>query len=191
MEPFLPIAGGCDVQPVLDALERQPEWWNTLPVRKAFPGSPHAAVDDILLRFQPLVPVFLDQDIRLLVDEPGCINYPAFQALPAARKLVFALMQHVQGERLGRVMITRLLPGKRILPHIDQGGYADYYARFHIVLAGDAGMQFRTGADVVQMLPGECWWFDTSQEHEVWHEGTVPRLTLIVDVRTARGGRYV
>jgi hypothetical protein len=140
-------------------------------------------VDDIWLRFQDLTRYAQTGEAAAIVDEHEAINYPAFAALPAARALVFQLMARVQGERLGRCLLTRLAPGRRITPHVDGGSQAAYYARFHILLAGDAGSHFRAGDEVVTMAPGECWWFDNSQEHEVWNEGLVDRITLIIDIR--------
>jgi hypothetical protein len=36
------------------------------------------------------------------------------------------------------------------------------------------------------MAPGEVWWFDNSKMHEVINNSADDRLTMIVDIRSAR-----
>jgi len=178
MRHFLQIATGVDVQPLLLALYRQPRLWNQNRIRTTYPGTPHAEVDDILLRFQAP-----DSNV---VDENETVWYPAIAALPEARALVFALMARVQGERLGRVLLTRLPPGKTIARHADAGSPAVYYERFHVSLQCPPEALFRAGDEVVWMAPGEAWWFNNQAEHQVWNEGETDRIVLIVDIRCAR-----
>jgi quercetin dioxygenase-like cupin family protein len=118
-----------------------------------------------------------------VVDQHESVWYPAIDALPEARPLVFNLMAAVQGERLGRVMVTRLPAGGRIYPHTDDGAHAEYFERFHVVLSSGPGCKFRAGDETVHMAPGEVWWFDNSQEHEVMNDSKDERLHLIVDIR--------
>ena len=180
MRHFLKLCEGINVQPLLLRLYQHPELWNTFPLRTQTEGSPHVEVDDILLRLQPL-----DGSCD---DKRECVDYLALSDLPEARGLIYALMAQVQGSRLGRCMITRLAPGHRIYPHTDVGAHplhydtVRYYCRYHIVLQCDGGSYFRAGEEVVQMRPGECWWFDNAQEHEVWNDGESDRLHLIVDI---------
>lgn len=178
MRNFLRIGVGVDVVPLLVGIYTK-DLWNKEKVRTTFDGTPHAEVDDILLRFNSL------EDLSQVPDQHESINFPAFLQLPQARPLIFGLMARVEGERLGRVLITRLKPGKKILPHIDGGDHAAYYERFHIVLQSSPGTQFRAGEEYVYMAPGEVWWFDNSVEHEVINNGTEDRIHLIVDIRTS------
>jgi hypothetical protein len=113
------------------------------------------------------------------------INYPAWDRLPQARAMIFDLMRRVDGERLGRVMITRLAPGKSILPHADTDAHAAYYERYHIILQNGPGSVFRCGSEGVCMQPGEVWWFDNSVVHEVVNASSDDRLTMIIDIRCA------
>lgn len=179
MRHFVKIAVGIDTTALCLALARQPGLWNVHPWRTGSPTSPHREADDILLRFNPL-PDNTCQDAR------ECMDYPAFACLPQARPLVFGLMAQIEGERLGRVMVTRLAPGGRIYPHSDIGEQRYdtmlYYGRYHIVLADGGHDMFQAGDDVVQMHTGECWWFDNAQQHECLNSGDGDRLHLIIDI---------
>lgn len=183
MRYFQRLAQGVDILPLLHAVERQPLLWNAHVLRTTHPGTPHTEVDDIWLRFNTLPPE--GQEAKI-IDEHESINYPAMLALPQARSIIFDLMRRVEGERLGRVLITRLAPGKAIAPHTDGGSHAAYYDRYHVILQNAAGSIFRAGNESVVMVPGEVWWFDNSQEHEVKNASSDDRLTMIVDIRTTR-----
>lgn len=174
------------VAPLLHAISRQPELWNQERVRTAFDGSPHAQVDDILIRFQD-IKLHRDNPAQIL-DEHESIWQPAAAMLPQVRPLVFDLMYRVEGERIGRVLITRLAPGAMITPHVDGGAHAAYYDRYHITLQNMEGSTFKCGDEEVHMQTGSIWWFDNGVEHSVVNESLDDRLTLIVDIRTMRKG---
>jgi hypothetical protein len=183
MRNFLKIAEGIDVMPLLHAVQRQPELWNNNRLRQTFDNSPHSQVDDIWLRFNDTTEFEKTGVPAVIMDEHESICYPAWFKLPQVQQLVFDLMRRVEGVRLGRVLITRLAPGKCVAPHIDSGSHAEYYERYHIILQNYPGSIFRAGAESVCMKPGECWWFQNQQEHEVINNSADDRITLIVDVR--------
>jgi len=119
-------------------------------------------------------------------DQHECIWMDGAIHVPAIRPLVFSLMNTVEGERLGRVMINKIRPGGRIFPHIDTPSHTDYYSRFHYVIQSSPGCTFRAGDEVVQMSAGEAWWFDNSQEHEVINNSADDRIHLIIDIRCSQ-----
>lgn len=178
MKNFLKIADGVDVVPLQVALAAKPFLWNEHTLRTSHPGSAHFEADDIWLRFNRL-----DEDKTKVVNDIICFDYPAMLHLPQARTLVYQLMARVEGEQLGRAIITRLRPGERITPHEDQGAPATWYERFHIAIHSLPGAIFRAGDETVQMKTGEVWWFDNTVEHEVINNGADDRITLIVDIR--------
>lgn len=180
MNNFLKIAEGIDVTPVHIALKTKPHLWNQNTLRTAHPGTAHAQADDIWLRFNE---IDSSGDALSVVNDVMCVNYPAFGEIPQARSLVYGLMARVEGEQLGRCIITRLKPGARITPHRDEGAPATFYDRFHILIQSKPGAIFRAGDEVVQMKTGEAWWFDNTQEHEVINNSDDDRITLIVDIR--------
>ncbi len=178
MNNFQLIASNVDVAPLLNAIRRQPELWDQNTLRTTHPGTSHGEVNDIWLRFNEC------KNAVEVVDSTECVNYPPMFALPQARPLIFALMNRVEGERLGRVIITRLPPGGKITPHIDEGTPATYYDRYHIVLHSMPGVMFRAGDEAVNMLSGQVWWFNNNAEHEVVNNSDDDRITMIVDIRT-------
>ncbi len=191
MQYFQKIREGLDVKPILNAIMRQPDLWNQFDIRtrlwndydpedlKVAPRSPHSSASDILVRFNDI-----NQDLTAIANDKECINFPAFYRLPQLRSLVFDLMRIVEGEQLGRILITKLRPGAVIAPHTDMGAPADFYQRYHIVLSSSAGCLFRAMDETVQMKTGELWWFDNTVEHEVINNSAEDRIHLIIDVRT-------
>jgi quercetin dioxygenase-like cupin family protein len=183
---FLKIAEGVDVMPLLSALARSPELWNQNLLRTTHQSSPHTQVDDIWLRFNDLKTYEETADPAHVMDQHESINYPAFYALPQARALIFALMARVEGERLGRCIITKLKPGAVIDPHVDSGDHAAYFERYHIVLQSLPGSVFHAGGETVQMRVGEVWWFDNSSMHSVINNSADDRIHLIVDIKACK-----
>jgi quercetin dioxygenase-like cupin family protein len=178
MRNFYRLAHGVDVTGLVAALHAKPHLWNRNALRREYPGTPHRECDDIWLRFQPE-----GMSAEQVVDAHESVNYPALAELPMVRPMIFALMRQVEGERLGRVLITRLAPGKRIYPHVDGGDHAAYFKRYQIALHSEPGVLFRAGDEQVSMRTGEVWWFDNGQEHEVVNNSADDRLALIVDIR--------
>lgn len=180
MNNFQCLAAGVDTVPLLNAIMRDRALWNQNTLRTQHENTAHAEVDDIWLRFNDI------EDPEKVFDDTECVNYPAWWSLPQARGLIFDLMRRVEGERLGRVLVTRLRPGCKITPHVDGGAPATYYERFHIVLSSAPGCLFRAGDETVHMQAGSVWWFDNTQEHEVINNGIDDRIHLIVDIRTSK-----
>lgn len=176
MRYFHKVAENVGVMPLMHALMLQPGLWDEDMLRTTFEGSPHKAVSDILLRFgKP------DGDDLMAQDRP------CMQKLPMAKPLALDLMRGVGGSQLGRMVITRLEPGKKILPHKDvKGAYCDFYSRYHVVLQGLPGSLFTCGDETVNMRSGEIWWFDAKSEHMVDNNSADDRIHLLVDVRIDR-----
>lgn len=179
MRNFQQLAINVDILPLLHAIQHQPGLWNANDIRTKYPQSPHHQADDIILRFNEI-----PDDISKIVNDKECFNYPALQALPQARVLIFDLMRRVEGEQLGRVLITRLSPGKSILPHKDEGAPAEYYERYHLILQNFPGSVFHCGGESVTMQSGDCWWFNNCEEHSVVNNSRDDRITMIMDIRT-------
>lgn len=182
MRNFHKLAEGMVFGPIVHALARQPELWDQETLRTTHPATPHSQVSDILVRFNDLAKWKEAGDAASLLDGHESIWFPAASKLPV-RPLLFDLMRSVEGERLGRVIITRLAPGCTITPHIDSGEHAAYYTRYQCALQSLPGVVFRCGAEQVSMRTGDIWYFDNRVEHEVVNNSADDRLALIVDVR--------
>ncbi len=178
MRHFHRIAEGLDVQPVLAALARNPDLWDENPLRTMHPGTAHAEVSDIWLFFNDV------SDPEAVVNDREVVPYRGWREIPQVRALVLNLMRFVDGVRLGRVMITRLAPGRVITPHVDGGAPAEYFDRYHIALQCLPGALFRAGDETVQFKAGDVFWFDNTVEHEVWNNSADDRIVLICDIRS-------
>lgn len=175
MRHFQKIADGVDVVPVLDALARNPDLWDQNTLRTRHPGTAHADVSDIWVWFNdPEGDVANDKEV---------VPFPAWDRLPQLRHLVLDLMRRVEGVRLGRVIITRLPPGKSITPHVDGGAPATFYSRYQIALQSLPGAMFRIEDERVNFRTGEVWRIDNQLEHEVANHSADDRIVVIVDVR--------
>lgn len=177
MRNFQLLFSGANVLPILHTLQRKPYLWNRDDVRTKYPQSPHHQADDIILRFNEI-----PDDLTKIVDDKECRNYPAMQELPV-RPILFDLMRMVEGEQLGRVMITRLAPGKQITPHKDEGAPAEFYDRYHIILQNLPGSVFQCGDERVVMKSGDVWHFNNCLEHHVVNNSIDDRISLIADIR--------
>ncbi|HEX5508918.1 MAG TPA: aspartyl/asparaginyl beta-hydroxylase domain-containing protein [Pseudolabrys sp.] len=168
--------GEMNVLPLLHAVQRQPELWNANDLRTRFPGTPHKEASDIWLWFN--APNSAD-----VANDRDVVPYPAWAALPQARSLVFDLLRAVEAVQLGRVIITKLAPGKKITPHVDAGAPALFYKRYQIALQSLPGALFRIADETVNFNSGEVWLIDNRAEHAVENNSKDDRIVMIVDVR--------
>jgi len=183
LKNLLKIAQGIDVTPLVLALQRQPNLWNRHSTRKDYEESPHKGSSDIWLRYND-IKKYADGDFSTFGDEHESIFYPEWYALPQVRQIVFGLMARVEGTRLGGVLITKIPPGGKIAPHVDESWHAKYYnTKLYVVLQSNPQCLNRVEDDLVAMAPGDVWYFDNTKEHEVVNDGQDDRMTLIVCIR--------
>lgn len=187
--------------PLLMAIKRRPELWKEDTFLRDYPQGPFGEIESIMLRF-PEKRVFeqeedlkaykegrpvLDKDGKpILFDQHENIDYPAYKLLHEARPLIMGLMAQVQGERLGRVMINKIMPGGQIFPHADSTEHCSYYTRFHIVLYGLPGAVLRCDDEQMEMRTGDVFWFNNALEHSVVNNSAEERISMVVDIRTSR-----
>lgn len=176
MDNFFRLAKGINFNPLLVAISRQPELWNQNTLRTKHPQTAHGDVSDIWLMFNDVG----ENVANDLIVRP----YPAFQKLPQARPFIFDLMRMVDGVTLGRVIITKLPPGKKITPHVDGGAPATYFNRYQLVLQSLPGALFTIGDETVNFESGEVWLIDNKKEHSVVNNSRDDRIVMIVDIRS-------
>jgi hypothetical protein len=179
MRNFLTIAQGVDTQPVLQALHRNGDLWNQHTIRTDHPETAHGAVSDILVWFNDL------RDPQAVINDREVVPYPAWERLPQLRPLIFGLMRQVDAVRLGRVIITRLPPGKSIVPHVDGGAPATYYDRYQVMLQCLPGVQFHCGYETLNAKTGDVFMFQNELEHSVVNNSADDRIVCIVDLKSA------
>jgi len=189
MKNFQRLAVGIDTTPLMLAINRRPELWKADTYLRDYPQGPFGETETIMLRF-PIKGVYETEkeiaDHLSKYDPHENIDYPAYKLLTEARPIVMHLMNYVGGERLGRVMINKIIPGGRIFPHADTPSHTDYYTRFHVVLQSRPGVVFKAGDEQVYMATGESWWFDNKQVHEVINNSSDDRIHMVIDIRTSR-----
>lgn len=80
------------------------------------------------------------------------------------------------------IRLMCLAPGSIILEHNDPGaGYDAGFFRVHIPVCTDTGVSFTVDNTVLPMKAGECWYADFQLPHSVRHEGSSPRIHLVLD----------
>jgi hypothetical protein len=177
MNHFLQIAAGIDTVPVLNALAANPDLWDEYTLRTTHPGTAHSEVSDIWVWFNdPAGDVANDREV---------VEYRAWREVPQIRMLVFDLMRRVEAVRLGRVLVTKLRPGRQITPHVDGGAPATYFTRYQIALQSQPGALFKIGNETVNFKTGDAWMIDNRSEHSVVNNSGDDRVVLIVDLRLA------
>lgn len=171
-----------DPFPLLHAIQLRNDLWNMHSLRTMYPQSPHHQAEDIWIRFNE---INVENPLSA-VNDKECVNYEGFHALPQVRPILFDLMRRVEGEQLGRVLITKLAPGKEITPHEDGGAPATWYERYHCILQNCPGSIFNCGDETVTMKAGDVWWFNNELTHSVVNNSADDRLTMIADIRICR-----
>ncbi len=192
MKNFLRIATGVptlDLLLAIQRLEKSHGVWQADTYLRDYPQGPFANTESIILRFPPRS--VHETEVALAThnanfDPHENVDQPVYKTLSEARPLVMNLMAAVQGERLGRVMINKLIPGGSVYPHADTPLHAEYWDRFHICLQSGPGASFRCGSEYAPISPGEVWWFNNRLEHEAVNNSDDDRIHLVLDIRTSK-----
>ncbi len=118
-----------------------------------------------------------ESDIRTISAHSSWIDTPLLSQCPYFQEIMSVLAFEKETVRL-----LALAPGSRIKEHTDQGlGYLFDCFRLHIPITTDEKVAFVVDGCQLTMQAGECWYADFSLPHSVAHEGTQPRIHLVVD----------
>lgn len=187
MKYFHKIGNSFDATPIRNELHSQPLLWGNSP-RTTFKGSPHVDTQDIILRGPD---GFEYKTLEELHQELACVDYPAGELMPKTLTIAYNLayllsspeMQHLDSPlRLGRVIMTKIRPGKTVHPHRDEGPVPAFYRRFHLCVEGGDENIFMIGGEVKPMQSGEMWECDVREMHTVINLMETDRVHLIVDI---------
>jgi len=179
--PIFPLGVRFDVSAALEQLADNPDAWNQHTMRTEAYGTPHGGVSDIWVRYNDWANFNGDQEA--FNGPHQSVWYPVAWKLPAVRNLVFDVMRVVEGEHLGGVLITKIPPGGRVEPHIDQGWHAGYYAKFAVQLMGNEKQAFCFDDATLSAMPGDLYAFDNSRRHWVTNDSDSDRMTLIICIK--------
>lgn len=187
---FIKVAEGVDVSRVMAELDANPQLWNEHAVRKEYAGTPHSRMSDIWVRYNDYKNFTGDLDAFNEAHIP--VWYPAWGKLPSLHPIVHGLMSIVDGEMIGGVLITKIPPGEKILPHADKSWHVDYFSKFYLSLQSAPGAVFgcehRGVREVITPATGECWLFDNRKTHWVENNSDVDRITCIICIHTEKPG---
>jgi len=117
------------------------------------------------------------------------VNHPVhYHKFPGINKLSEWVLQRVNGVKLGRVFIARLVPGGTIPPHIDLGEYFDIHARFHVPFQTTADVNFSTSPDdaLEHMTQQQLYKLNNTVTHYAKNNGQHYRIHLILDIQLDR-----
>lgn len=179
MKYFQKVADGIDTIPLLLALQRNADLWDEHPERMAGP-SPHREAQDIWIRYKERKTIVTEK----ISEEHFPVWYESYYRLPQLRPIIFGLMNRVNAEHLGGVLITKIPPGGIIYPHKDAGWHPEFYnAKLYVVLQTNDKVINRVADEQVSMKTGEAWFFNNLIEHDVVNDGSDDRITLIVCLR--------
>lgn len=152
--------------PPRDSLE-----WNVETWRQDHPQSSHKDTNTIYYRMPPHLTewaIFNELHARWLPNTPAWV-------MEVVRKIA----DGQNWGKIGRVMLVRLPSGGEVKPHVDEGKYAQFYDRLHLVLQGKCC--FHCGDEFEIMKAGQLWKFNHHLLHRVANVDDEDRITLIVD----------
>lgn len=170
------IASNVPVAPLLWALQSNEHLWNKNTERTASVSSPHHGLDDIWARYAA--------DAKSN-GEHDSVWYPS-EITEHVKAIVYPLMQFVQGDRLGGVLITRIKAGKECRPHQDNGWHARYYKKFGVQIQSAPGQKFCFDNEELETMPGDVFMFKNEFMHWVKNDTPHDRITMIVCIKTDR-----
>ena len=176
---FVRIADGLDVEPLLKLLDAKPELWKEIETRQKFNKSPHKDTECIYVRGP------LKMSTYYVLFDTGSYDYPCMEYLkPALVPLMRPILEQLQVKEMGRVLIVNLKPSGHVTKHNDQGTYADYYQRFHLVLQSNQWCSQTCGDQEQKFNVGDVWWFNHKKLHTAHNVGMTDRLHIIFDCVT-------
>lgn len=95
---------------------------------------------------------------------------------------VRTLLREYYGQgNMPRIILTKLLAERNILPHVDTGEQLLKCKRHHIPLMTNPDVMFHVGDDSINMKQGEVWEINNSNLHHVRNYSLENRIHIIVD----------
>lgn len=148
--------------------------WDAFTTRQTVTGSAHVDTKCIPLRGD------LSSPFALGVDRPRT-QYAA--ELPACMALVNKVLAGLDVLEVGVAMLVNLKPGGRVTPHRDEGEYARYFSRMHIVVSSSPGNWIKCANDTLSPTAGQAFLFNHHALHSAGNDSDTERIHLIVDVK--------
>ena len=177
MENFILIKRGIDSTLFLQEIENVPSAWDHLVGRQ---GKMKVQSQALAIPLRGLRKSKIAGRARRDVHETR--NTTMSRNFPVTMQFLRDTAEELDAE-LGRAKFANLLPGKRVLPHIDRGEYYKIRDRYHLVLKSKEGNYLAAGKEKTCLHEGELWWFDNKLPHEAVNESSEERIHLIFDLQ--------
>lgn len=134
------------------------------------------------------VPAATVVDIEKFAEYIECKNTVASNFFPLSNLAAAWVFKQVQGEKIGRIQIVKMLANTSIASHIDPGPYFKFYSRFHIpfVTNGDVKFTGEEGDEPIGMPRGYLCQLDNVHLHGVTNTSSSDRIHMIVDIFSRR-----
>ncbi len=100
---------------------------------------------------------------------------------PAIDEVVEIVRSELNLTQIGRIFITKLLPGSSIDPHIDLGDYFKHYHRVHLPLQTQPGCAFTVDDHCEELVEGDLYVLNNCLTHSVANPSDRDRVHLIID----------
>jgi hypothetical protein len=152
--------------------------WKHLTYRQDYPGSAHHDTRCIVWRGPAAMTPFAQAQHTTCAE-----SYGYHEHLPATALVIAQALGLLPNREVGRIFVVSLRAGGHVTRHRDEGAYADYYSRAHVVLQSDHGNEFDCGGQLIHMRPGTVWSFNHRLEHEVWNRSDRERIHIIIDYK--------
>ena len=176
MNYFRKLKDGVDVKPFLDEIGSIPDAW----------GLSTGRQDKIAVQREAQA-IPLRGLVKSKINGRERRDVHESRYTTSSKKFVLArrFLQEFATEHyaeMGRAKIVRLMPGRRVYPHIDRGEYYRVRDRYHLILQSSAGSYMKCGDEEIRMREGELWWFDNNEMHEAYNDGELERIHMIFDM---------
>lgn len=99
-----------------------------------------------------------------------------------AEPIVAAAMAHFPGCEAYNHLLSVVMPGNSIPPHVDHQP-SDWITRVHVPLTTNPDSRFIVGGIAHAMQVGLCYRVNTLAEHSVENAGATPRIHFMTDIR--------
>jgi hypothetical protein len=113
-----------------------------------------------------------------------CVDTPARLLYPNVDRLIDWIFNNIEGTKLGRIMVVKLLPGGVIQEHLDPGPYFQAHYRFHVPFITHADMVFYGPGKLkpIHMPEGYLSQLANRDLHSAENNSHIERIHLIVDI---------
>lgn len=145
---------------------------NHLRVHAAPPGTPHT--------------------VEALSAYVNCVDTRARWLYPKMNKLINWIHTHVEGKRMGRIMLVRFTSGGKIGEHVDPGPYFDSHYRFHVPFVTHPAVEFfgPGRSNPTHMPEGYLSQLANRDFHSAENNSPIDRIHLIIDI-DSKNPRFV